>query len=86
MMNASRRLGISVLAMLGLLAACGGRRGPDKPAPSSLTVTVVRPSMQEIERELVKLQDESLVSCQRDRLQGTNRFYITTQGKILIAR
>ena len=41
---------------------------------------------QEIERELVKLQDESLVSCQRDRLQGTNRFYITTQGKILIAR
>ncbi|MFZ9652001.1 MAG: efflux RND transporter periplasmic adaptor subunit [Steroidobacteraceae bacterium] len=53
MMNASRRLGISVLAMLGLLAACGGRRGPDKPAPSSLTVTVVRPSMQEIERELV---------------------------------
>ena len=38
--------------MLGLLAACGGRRGPDKPAPSSLTVTVVRPSMQEIEREL----------------------------------
>lgn len=41
---------------------------------------------QEIERELVKLQDASLVSFQRDQLQGVNRYFITTQGKIAIAR
>jgi len=41
---------------------------------------------QEIERELIRLQDASLVSFQRDQLQGVNRYFITTQGKIAIAR
>jgi DNA-binding PadR family transcriptional regulator len=40
----------------------------------------------EIERELIRLQDASLVSFQRDQLQGVNRYFITTQGKIAIAR
>jgi hypothetical protein len=40
----------------------------------------------EIERELIRLHDESLVSFQHDTLQGVNRYFITTQGKIAIAR
>jgi hypothetical protein len=40
----------------------------------------------EIERELVRLHDDSLISFQRDTLQGSNRYFITTQGKIAIAR
>jgi hypothetical protein len=41
---------------------------------------------QEIERELLSLNAEGLVAFQRDQLQGVNRYYITTQGKIAIAR
>lgn len=41
---------------------------------------------QEIERELLSLNAEALVAFQRDQLQGVNRYYITTQGKIAIAR
>lgn len=41
---------------------------------------------QEIERELIRLHDEGLLSFQRDSLQECNRYFITTQGKIAIAR
>ena len=40
----------------------------------------------EIERELIKLMSEGLVAAQVDKLQQTNRYYITTQGQVALAR
>ena len=40
----------------------------------------------EIASELVRLQDEGLVARQRDRIFEQDRYFITTQGKTLIAR
>jgi len=40
----------------------------------------------EIRRELNAIKDEALVACQKDQIQDANRFFITTQGKTLIAR
>lgn len=41
---------------------------------------------EEIEHELVKLQSESLVAAQLDRIQQVNRYFITTPGKVAIAQ
>lgn len=40
----------------------------------------------EIERELIRLQSESMVSAQLDRVQELPRYFITTQGQVAIAR
>ncbi len=41
---------------------------------------------EEIERELVKLMQEHLVAAQYDKVQETNRYFITSQGQIALAR
>lgn len=40
----------------------------------------------EIQHELVKLLEQGLVARQRDRLQDVDRYFITTQGRTLIAQ
>ena len=40
----------------------------------------------EIERELIKLSSEGLVAYQVDKMQQTNRYFITSQGQIALAR
>ena len=44
---------LSLLLVFAALAACSGRGNEPKPPPASLTVTVTRPAVQEIERETV---------------------------------
>ena len=40
----------------------------------------------EIERELIKLMDEGFAASIVDKLQQTNRYYITTKGQVALAR